>query len=34
VFESFREGNVPKASVPFDSPHDGIRRRTVSEHLF
>ncbi len=34
VFESFRESNVPKASVPFDSPHGDIRDRTVSEHLF
>ncbi len=34
VFESFRESNVPKASVPFNSPHGGGRDRTVSEHLF
>ncbi len=34
VFESFREGHVPKAGIPFNSPYNGAPRRTVSEHLF
>ncbi len=34
VFESFREGNVPKAAAPFGSPRDGNRGGAVPEHLF
>lgn len=34
VFESFREGNVPKAGIYFNSPHNGAPRRTIHEHLF
>jgi penicillin-binding protein 1A len=34
VFETFLEGNLPKADRQFGSPHDGGGNQSVSEHLF
>ena len=34
VFESFREGNIPKASAPFGSLRGDNRNGVIPEHLF
>ena len=34
VFETFREGSIPKAGIPFNSPYGDTSGQTVSEHLF
>jgi penicillin-binding protein 1A len=34
VFETFREGNLPKAATHFESPRGGDQNREVPEHLF